>query len=78
MKDCAPPPAKTFDVKTAKAHCACGADKTVNAELSTAEITQLMSKPERQCGAEKQRRLELFRPAKVAKKIRPAARANQT
>ncbi|AZF32927.1 hypothetical protein C4J89_3460 [Pseudomonas sp. R4-35-07] len=42
VKDCSAAASQNVDVKTAKDHCECGADK-INAELSTAEIKELMT-----------------------------------
>ncbi len=42
VSDCSAAASQNVDVKTAKAHCECGADK-INAELSTAEIKELMT-----------------------------------
>ncbi|MBN0977190.1 hypothetical protein JTY93_17345 [Pseudomonas hygromyciniae] len=42
INDCSAAASQNVDAKTAKAHCECGADK-INAELSTAEIKELMT-----------------------------------
>ena len=42
IKDCSTAAQQSVDAKTAKDHCECGADK-INAELSTAEIKELMT-----------------------------------
>ncbi len=42
VKDCSAAASQNVDAKTAKDHCECGADK-INAELSTAEIKELMT-----------------------------------
>lgn len=42
IKDCSEAASRNVDPKTAKAHCECGANK-INAELSTAEIKELMT-----------------------------------
>ncbi|MBT2373128.1 hypothetical protein [Pseudomonas fluorescens] len=42
VQDCSSAASQNVDAKTAKAHCECGADK-INAELSTAEIKELMT-----------------------------------
>ncbi|WP_248749175.1 hypothetical protein [Pseudomonas sp. MWU15-20650] len=42
VKDCTSAASQSVDAKTAKDHCECGADK-INAELSTAEIKELMT-----------------------------------
>ena len=42
IKDCSSAAQQNVDAKTAKSHCECGADK-INAELSTAEIKELMT-----------------------------------
>ena len=42
VNDCSAAASQNVDVKTAKALCECGADK-INAELSTAEIKELMT-----------------------------------
>lgn len=42
VQDCSAAASQNVDAKTAKAHCECGADK-INAELSTAEIKELMT-----------------------------------
>ena len=42
VKDCSSAARQNVDIKTAKDHCECGADK-INAELSTAEIKELMT-----------------------------------
>ena len=42
VKDCASAASQNVDIKTAKNHCECGADK-INAELSTSEIKELMT-----------------------------------
>ena len=42
IKDCSSAAQQSVDAKTAKDHCECGADK-INAELSTAEIKELMT-----------------------------------
>ena len=44
VKDCSAAASQNVDAKTAKDHCECGADK-INAELTTAEITELMKNP---------------------------------
>ena len=44
IQDCSAAASQNVDAKTAKQHCECGADK-INAELSTAEIKELMSNP---------------------------------
>jgi len=44
VKDCSAAAQQNVDAKTAKDHCECGADK-INAELTTAEITELMKNP---------------------------------
>ena len=44
IKDCSAAASQNVDAKTAKDHCECGADK-LNAELSTAEIKELMTNP---------------------------------
>jgi len=45
VKDCSTAASQNVDAKTAKDHCECGADK-INAELTTAEIKELMSNPD--------------------------------
>ena len=42
VNDCSSAASQNVDAKTAKEHCECGADK-INAELSTAEIKELMT-----------------------------------
>ena len=42
VKDCTSAASQNVDAKTAKEHCECGANK-INAELSTAEIKDLMT-----------------------------------
>ncbi|WP_294732655.1 hypothetical protein [uncultured Pseudomonas sp.] len=42
IKDCTASASQSVDAQTAKDHCGCGADK-INAELSTAEIKELMT-----------------------------------
>ena len=42
VSDCSAAASQNVDAKTAKKHCECGADK-INAELSSAEIKELMS-----------------------------------
>lgn len=42
VKDCSAAASQNVDAKTAKGHCECGADR-INAELSTAEIKELMT-----------------------------------
>lgn len=44
VKDCTSAASQSVDAKTAKDHCECGANK-INAELSTAEIKELMTNP---------------------------------
>ncbi|WP_099602678.1 hypothetical protein [Pseudomonas sp. 2995-1] len=44
VKDCTSAASQNVDVKTATAHCECGADK-INAELSSSEIKELMTNP---------------------------------
>ncbi|MCF5548663.1 MULTISPECIES: hypothetical protein [Pseudomonas] len=44
IADCSSSAQQSVDAKTAKDHCECGADK-LNAELSTAEIKELMTNP---------------------------------
>lgn len=42
VKDCTSAASQNVDIDTAKKHCECGANK-INAELSTAEIKELMT-----------------------------------
>jgi hypothetical protein len=42
IQDCSAAASQNVDVKTAKDHCECGANK-IDAELSTAEIKELMT-----------------------------------
>ena len=42
VSECSSAARQNVDAKTATAHCECGADK-INAELSTAEIKELMT-----------------------------------
>lgn len=62
VKDCTSAASQNVDVKTATAHCECGADK-INAELSTAEIKELMTN-QNASRRLKTKRSRLFRPAK--------------
>ncbi|MCK3827252.1 hypothetical protein [Pseudomonas sp. W2Aug9] len=42
VSDCSAAASQNVDLQKAKAHCECGADK-INAELTSAEITELMA-----------------------------------